>query len=50
MNKILVSKSKDKILISQNGKKLIIDSNDDRFEELILLSKEEIVQWYSERW
>lgn len=50
MSKILVSKSEDKIIISQNGKKLMIDCNDSRFKELILLSKEEIIQWYSERW
>lgn len=44
--KILVSKTDDKITISNNGKKLLIDKNNELFNKLIKLTKEEIKELY----
>ena len=47
--KILVVKNDDKIIISKNGKKLIINKDNELFEELSSLSKNEIIEFYKRR-
>lgn len=46
---ILVIKKKDNITISHNGKRLFIDKNNILFNQLNILSKEEIQKWYIEK-
>ena len=43
---ILVSKTDDLITIVADGKKLLIDKNNDLFNKLIKLTKEEIKELY----
>lgn len=47
--KILVVKNEDEIIISKDGKKLIIDKNNELFNILNPLSKEDIVKFYEGR-
>lgn len=47
--KILVVKNEDKIIISKDCKKLIIDKNNELFDILNPLSKEDIIKFYEGR-
>lgn len=47
-NKVLIAKGKDKITIFCNGKRLIINKNDEKYNELIEKSNEDILKWYEE--
>lgn len=49
MNKILVAKRKDSIIISQNGKKLIVNNDNELFEKLQPLDKQDIIKWLCDR-
>lgn len=49
MKKVLVSKNSNKIIISQSAKRLIIDKNNELFENLKELSKNEIIEWFLAR-
>lgn len=44
--KILVVKNEDNIIISKDGKRLIIDKNNELFNTLKPLSKEDIIKFY----
>ena len=44
--KVLISKTDDLITIVADGKKLLIDKNNDLFNKLIKLTKEEIKELY----
>lgn len=46
---MIVSKNENLITIANNGKKLIIKKEDDIFEALFRLSKEEIIEWFERR-
>lgn len=46
---LFISKNNECIIISYCGKKLRIEKNEDLFDELSKLSKEEIKQWYIQR-
>ena len=46
MKRVLVSKNPNKIIISQSAKRLIIDKDDELFENLKELSKNEIIEWF----
>lgn len=47
--KLFISKNNECIIISNYGKKFRIEKNEDLFDELSKLSKEEIKQWYIRR-
>ena len=44
--KVLIAKTENLITISMDGKKLLINKENELFEKLILLSKDEIRQLY----
>lgn len=49
MRRVLVSKNSNKIIISQSAKRLVIDKDDELFEGLKELSKNEIIEWFLTR-
>lgn len=49
MKRVLVSKNSNKIIISQSAKRLIIDKDNQLFENLKELSKNEIIEWFLAR-